>query len=73
MNVFDFFKVPIEFNFVQVVDMYFKIHKVFNVEFHNKIKPVLTLINYFIFGFSVVNSRSVSPIVKDVAKKLFGV
>lgn len=65
-----FFKVPISFNFVHVVDMYFKIHKVFNVDFIFKIKPMLTFMNHFIFKFPLTRNDSITPAIQMVASQL---
>lgn len=70
MNVFDFFKVPMSFNFIQTVDMYYKIHKVFNLEFNSKIQAVMALIDHFIFKFPQ-GAYSITPTIRTASIKLF--
>lgn len=66
-----FSKVPIGFDFVRVLDMYFKIHKVFNFDFNKKVKPVMTLVDNFVFKFPFTTNQSITPTIQSVANKLF--
>lgn len=65
------FKVPITFDFVQVVDMFFKMHKVFFIKFNEKIKPMMTLIDHFIFKFPPASSNSITALIQNASIKLF--
>lgn len=71
MNVFGLFKVPESFSVVGVVDLYYKIHKVFGIDFNSKIKAMMTLIDHFVFNFLPSSSKSITPSILDASKKLF--
>lgn len=48
MNFF-YFKVPKEFNFVEALDLYYKIHKVFQIPFHKHLQQVMGFIGAFVY------------------------
>lgn len=49
----NYFKVPEEFNFIETIDLFFKIHKIFNLKFHSNIKQLMTFLEKFVYEISV--------------------
>lgn len=51
MSVFFFsqFKVPKDFTFRQVLDLFYKVHKVFHVPFHAHLQQVMAFFGAFIY------------------------
>lgn len=63
-------KVPKDFTFVQVFDMFYKIHKIFNLSFNKKIKPMLSLVDHYIFKFPPLTGNAIDRVIELVSKKL---
>lgn len=49
--MFIYLQVPLEFNAIQTVDLLFKIHMVFNINFESNIAPAMNFLAHFIYGF----------------------
>lgn len=45
-------QVPIGFSFIDALDMYYKVHKVFQLPFHKHLTQVMAFIGAFIFNSS---------------------
>lgn len=43
------FQVPSNFNFIQALDMYYKVHKVFNIPFHKHLVQVMSFFSGFVY------------------------
>lgn len=52
------FKVPESFSFIQTVDLYFKLHKVFNQSFEPTLVNMMTFVQYSVFS---MKERGVNP------------
>lgn len=65
-------KVPKGFDFIQTVDLFCKIHRVFLLNFHSDLRQVMNFLEYFVFGFRdfkvILSSR-----MEELNSKLFGV
>lgn len=48
-NLFFCFQLPAEYTFVQVVDFYIKLHKLFRLPYHSKIKNLMFFIEYYVY------------------------
>lgn len=64
-----FFQVPIEFNFLQVMDLYFKIHFIFSVPFEPSLAQFMGVFEKYVFG--IESDTKISPVTKNKAKSLF--
>lgn len=62
-------KVPKGFSFLGVMDLFFKVHKVFNVEYHNSIKSMMLFIGHTIYKTND-SLKSLPPAVLENAIKL---
>lgn len=47
--IFLSFQVPIGYDLIQVIDLYFKIHFVFNLNFEPNLAPMLNFFKYFVY------------------------
>lgn len=63
------FKVPVQTSFIGVMDMFYKVHKIFDLEYEIKIKNFMLFIDFYIFE-NVSVHRSVGSKTHDVAKKI---
>lgn len=52
-----FFQVPDDFDAAQTFDLFFKVHKVFNLDFDPNIKPMMQFIEHSIFGIKIARFR----------------
>lgn len=65
------FKAPEKFNFVDAVDLLYKVHKVFDLEFHTNSKHFMNFLDYYVYedqcdGF-------ITPTMRIVAQELLKV
>lgn len=65
-----FKKVPSDFSFVQVVDLFFKIHKVFNLSFHKNINSMFAIWEKNIYGFTDIENSLNGPLI-EIQNRLF--
>lgn len=65
-----FFQVPSEFSFIQVIDLFFKLHKVFNLDFDKSIMQLMLFFGYFVYGMTNAQN-GMHANTKKVAKQLF--
>lgn len=61
-NTFNLFQVPTDFDFVAVMDLFFKLHHVFNLHYHPNLKNFMIFIEHFIYDIDV------SPVGANTAK-----
>lgn len=43
------FQLPIEFTFIEVMDFFFKTHKVFNLPYNTKVKAFMYFFEYYVY------------------------
>lgn len=58
-----------EYNFIQVIDLFFKVHKLFGQEFNTTIKPMMTFLEYYVYGMRE-SSHYLTPKIREAASKL---
>lgn len=44
-------QVPVDWNIVQVVDLFFKVHLIFDIKFEVNINPTMVFFGRFVYGF----------------------
>lgn len=49
----ELFQVPLHFDAIQTVDLFFKIHMVLNIHFEPNIEQAMNFLAHFIYGFDV--------------------
>lgn len=57
LSYFFHFKVSKDFNFIQVVDLFIKLHKIFDAPFHNHLQQVMSGFTAFVYRFSNDESK----------------
>lgn len=66
----DFFsQVPPDFTFVQVVDMFIKIHKIFNFKYNSKIKQFMLFLEHYLLKVKE-SFQHITPRNRETAKKM---
>lgn len=65
------FQVPLQYNFIQVMDLFFKVHKIFDLDFNKSIKPMMVFLEYFIYKIRETG-HYLTPRIREVADKIFG-
>lgn len=63
-------QVPAEYSFIGVVDIFFKIHKVFNLHFDKAVHQLMLFIEYFIFGIATAYDGMTTN-TKKYGKQIF--
>lgn len=49
MSIFKLFQLPITCNFLKAFDLFFKLHKIFDLKFEPNISNVMRFVEYFIY------------------------
>lgn len=62
---------PPNSNFVNVMDMFYKIHKVFDIEYNSSLKPFMHFIEYYFYK-SAEPYIEITPKMRAVYNKLVG-
>lgn len=54
------FQINKGFDFIQAFDLFYKVHRVFIMKYHNDLKQFMEFVDYYVFGFrdSKVNLTS---------------
>lgn len=63
INLFIYLQVPDEFAFQQVIDLYFKLHHVFEIKFDDRLKNTFDFIQYYLYG---LKKRACNPTTKMI-------
>lgn len=58
-DLFQIFQVPQHYDFIQTLDLFFKVHKVFGMNFEPNLVPAFNFIQYFIYELNT--DRSMKP------------
>lgn len=64
------FQLPANWTFLDVMDTFFKVHKVLDLAYHPHLKLMMHFIEYFIYNNKAKNIK-VSVKMQDVAHKYF--
>lgn len=72
LPVFFVLKVPENFQFVDVMDLFFKVHKIFDLDFHPSNKSMMNFIEVFIFEMNRDNIVITSA-MNSYAKQFLGI
>lgn len=62
-------KVPEHFDFLNVIDLFFKIHFVFNIGFHNQIKNLFMVLKKHIY--KIEGDASLLPSLQQIETEMF--
>lgn len=63
-------KVPKDFDFLQTMDLFYKIHRVFIVQFHADLKQFLAVFDQCVFGLGD-RAINLTSMAKELKVKLF--
>lgn len=61
--MFDSFQVPLCYDLVRTVDLYFKIHFVFNLNFDPNLAPMMNFMKYYVYE---LHNDSFTPSTKMI-------
>lgn len=61
-----YLKVPESCDFIGVIDLYFKIHKVFDLQYHTHVKTAMQFLERFIYEISIDDTLITSK-MRDLA------
>lgn len=64
-HLFEIFQVPDTFTTAEIFDLFWKVHKVFNLDFDPNLKPMMKFIQHFIFCIETKRCN-VTPRMKDL-------
>lgn len=64
-----FSKVPEHFDFLNVIDLFFKIHFVFNIGFHNQIKNLFMVLQKHVY--KIAGESSLIPSLQAIETEMF--
>lgn len=64
--VLRYLKVPEAFDFIGVVDLFFKIHKIFQLKFHDYLKTAMQFLERFIYEISI-DDAFITDKMRDLA------
>lgn len=53
-----YFQVPHDFNFIQAIDLLFKVHILFGCSFDSSLENMFNFLQYFVYG---LNKTTISP------------
>lgn len=59
---------PANFGIMGVFDLYFKVHKLFNLSFHPNIQPMMLFVEYYIFKMNE-NQSQLTARIRELATK----
>lgn len=65
------FKVPVDYKVEEVVDLFFKSHLIFELQFHPHIKNLMSFLQVFIYEMKH-EQIAVTTRMKDVKNKILG-
>lgn len=60
---------PGHFSFIETFDLFYKIHRIFNLEYHKDIKTMMIYFGHFIYGFR--NDEAITSEMHKIAKTMF--
>lgn len=64
-----FFKVPKEFSFLGVMDLFFKVHKLFNIGYHRSLKSLMVFLEKYVYDTND-SMRTLTVTVQETAAKI---
>lgn len=60
------FQIPMDWSFTQVVDIFFKIHFVFKIEFDENIKNMMFFFKRFFYGLIIEKKKKPTTRMRDL-------
>lgn len=60
-----------EFSFIETVDLFIKIHKVFQLTYDPKIRTLMYFFEYFVYGIEEAK-KMISKKYQDIGNVIFG-